>query len=351
MKLEIGKRYVLRDGSTTGPLRQNNLHPFPFFCDELSYSWKEDGGYINDFVHPRDIVSEYIEPQSQSQPSPAIDPGEGYRLLEPGELVQEGDEFKVNRGWIPTGNPGDTVHMNHYRRRLPQPSPPNEIQQLREQCNRQAATIEEQAQRLQSVTYARAQKDAEIQQLREQCKRQEAVIREQDKRYAETQAMSAWQQTDIDTLTQRNQNQLKVIDGLKDELAEKAQQLDAMHAMRDVLIDQVAKLEAQAKPLQWERRLPTQEECDTCYILELLRDNYVVLWEPKEPNSPEDFTDHICILPAILPAAEPPQPVIERLWMVRGDDMQWRDEWLPDGEEPKQFFEFRQTVETRENPQ
>jgi len=60
MKLEIGKRYIRRDGSVTGPLEYRVPHTFPFNCEMFSY--KEDGVYNYEPGSPQDLISEYVEP-------------------------------------------------------------------------------------------------------------------------------------------------------------------------------------------------------------------------------------------------------------------------------------------------
>jgi predicted nucleic acid-binding Zn-ribbon protein len=302
------------------------------------------------------------------------------------------------------------------------PSPPDTIQQLRDQCKR----YEEAICTLQKTIDTKADviefQDNQIAHLAKQ-------VREQDKRYAEAGSMAAWQQKEVDSLTSRNQNQLKVIDGLRAELAEKAKQLDnawktceergeelnnlrpeiddltkqldqrtdeltrAQHTVAEALetIDElregivrhvafevqqsdviqqrssdlafanakIADLTVQIqahKPLQWERRLPTQEECDTCIIL---KQSYgSVIW-PGDHNA-EDWSPYddipICILPAILPAVEPPQKVIQRLWIRANPITGWAGgcKWVDEGEKPEaddaELF-WHETKTTREKPQ
>lgn len=78
IKLEVGKRYVLRNGLITGPLKENTKEsaPYLFWCDVLGVSWDASGNYcLSHDNHPRDIISEYIEPQeSPQQPAPEKPP-------------------------------------------------------------------------------------------------------------------------------------------------------------------------------------------------------------------------------------------------------------------------------------
>ena len=61
-------------------------------------------------------------------PEPTIDPGDGYRLLGPDEVIQEGDEFFniYGKQWEPTSSAGCDVKScirSNYRRRITPPAP------------------------------------------------------------------------------------------------------------------------------------------------------------------------------------------------------------------------------------
>lgn len=85
LKLEAGKKYVLRNGDVVGPLKLSPLQlAFPFMANGLS--WKANGDFLSAATHTHDIVSEYVEPE--------------YRILNPGELVQKDDEYSTdNEKW------------------------------------------------------------------------------------------------------------------------------------------------------------------------------------------------------------------------------------------------------------
>ena len=53
---------------------------------------------------------------------PAIDPGEGYELLPVGTVLEDGDQFKLTRGWRDTESPGCTVDAGDCYRRKIKPS-------------------------------------------------------------------------------------------------------------------------------------------------------------------------------------------------------------------------------------
>lgn len=63
MQLEVGKRYVTRDGNVTSPLvRIPGLYPFQGVVGEKidQDTWKEDGGYYSDGGYSEwDLVAEY----------------------------------------------------------------------------------------------------------------------------------------------------------------------------------------------------------------------------------------------------------------------------------------------------
>ena len=59
MKLEIGKRYIRRDGKITPPLEYSRTYPFHDSDRVLSYA--EDGVYLRGEVRDCDLVAEYIE--------------------------------------------------------------------------------------------------------------------------------------------------------------------------------------------------------------------------------------------------------------------------------------------------
>jgi len=73
VKIEVGKRYVLRTGWITPPLRTKG-HPdgYPFFVDghgESIKSWGSSGQWFHDGPdNQMDIVAEYIPPQCDRPP-------------------------------------------------------------------------------------------------------------------------------------------------------------------------------------------------------------------------------------------------------------------------------------------
>lgn len=62
MKLELGKRYVRRDGVITGRLRNSGCVTFPFDDPFAENAYREDGSYDRD-ENEEDLISEYIEPE------------------------------------------------------------------------------------------------------------------------------------------------------------------------------------------------------------------------------------------------------------------------------------------------
>lgn len=98
--LEVGKRYVLRDGRVTGPLEGTSNADYPLWCNELATSWTRSGAYSIGFDRePQDIVAEYIEPPaSPPQPSPEKPPLQ-WRWMKPDRAgiwaLSYGDESDV----------------------------------------------------------------------------------------------------------------------------------------------------------------------------------------------------------------------------------------------------------------
>lgn len=62
MKLEIGKRYVRRDGFVTGPLENNTSPDYPLWDDDHTRSYTPNGAYLLGETNLEDIVAEYEEP-------------------------------------------------------------------------------------------------------------------------------------------------------------------------------------------------------------------------------------------------------------------------------------------------
>lgn len=87
-------------------------------------------GTLGQWVSKSDIVGPWIEPDAEPQ-QPAIDPGEGHRLLRRGEnpeTVEKGDEFYqiTQKMWVKCASPfGRQQHSTDiYRRKLPAWTPP-----------------------------------------------------------------------------------------------------------------------------------------------------------------------------------------------------------------------------------
>lgn len=72
LKLEVGKRYVLKSGGKTGPLQvssRHNRYEFPWWDDLNDRSYKNDGSYLYSEPSPFDIASEYVEPTDTLKPT------------------------------------------------------------------------------------------------------------------------------------------------------------------------------------------------------------------------------------------------------------------------------------------
>lgn len=62
LKLEVGKRYVRRNGDISEPVIYCGVTDYMFTCGECYYS--EGGLLYRDGVSPLDLIAEYIEPQT-----------------------------------------------------------------------------------------------------------------------------------------------------------------------------------------------------------------------------------------------------------------------------------------------
>lgn len=80
MKIEAGKRYVLREGSLTGKLvPRANSKSYCFSCPETSRHWMEDGRYVDDhYERPYDVVREYHD-----ETNPAPEPVFQWKWMKP----------------------------------------------------------------------------------------------------------------------------------------------------------------------------------------------------------------------------------------------------------------------------
>ena len=79
MKLELGKRYVRRDGEVTGPLEitGRGKSTLQFYDPKHAYPYTPDGLLFTYEEHAEDLIREYIEgdaltPESGSKASPSM---------------------------------------------------------------------------------------------------------------------------------------------------------------------------------------------------------------------------------------------------------------------------------------
>lgn len=68
LTLQVGKRYVQRDGTVTGGLVENGNSYYPFRCHVLERNWEADGTWMRGARNQRDIVAEYQEPEAPQEP-------------------------------------------------------------------------------------------------------------------------------------------------------------------------------------------------------------------------------------------------------------------------------------------
>ena len=63
IQLEVGKRYVRRDGRVTGPLRTDNHAIYPFYDPDTQFSYTPSGSRFRGSESFYDLVAEYSEPR------------------------------------------------------------------------------------------------------------------------------------------------------------------------------------------------------------------------------------------------------------------------------------------------
>lgn len=110
LKLEYGKHYRTRSGVIVGPLEVNESGLFdkthPFLFDK--WSWQPDGRFALvelPEVWDLDLIEEVVVEPEQNMVK--LLPGDGYRLLAEGEVIEDGDEYCYNGVWRPTGCAGE----------------------------------------------------------------------------------------------------------------------------------------------------------------------------------------------------------------------------------------------------
>lgn len=93
MKIEAGKKYVLRNGVVVGPLVATGDTQFPFAAEDAHgrvRDWRGDGRYAeNGAVHSRDIIAEYPDPRLPSN-SPTPRPRIVQILMTPNDAQWQG---------------------------------------------------------------------------------------------------------------------------------------------------------------------------------------------------------------------------------------------------------------------
>ena len=129
LRLETGKRYLTRDGRealVTGEDFSYGPDSSYRFDGEVEghdgFSWSATGRFEPIRENSLDLVEEIVEE--------AVDPGEGYRLLEEGETILEGDEeadAEEGGAWTTIWSPGETYLARNWfpvRRKIPGPPKP-----------------------------------------------------------------------------------------------------------------------------------------------------------------------------------------------------------------------------------
>lgn len=130
LQIETGKRYLTRDGRTAEVANEDPAYA-PESCyrfdgavdGETGFCWSATGRYESQRENPLDLVEEIVE-------EVLVDPGTGYRLLEEGETILEGDEETDDEGgggWsaVSPRSAGDTFNRDDWypvRRKIAAPT-------------------------------------------------------------------------------------------------------------------------------------------------------------------------------------------------------------------------------------
>lgn len=108
MKLEVGKRYVQRDGTVTGELVESGSPHYPFKCQELDRAWEKDGTWLEGFVSLQDIVAEYKEPMPNQEEQTMNKPHKHAEVIKAwadGAEIEYRDPTLLHPFWVPTLSP------------------------------------------------------------------------------------------------------------------------------------------------------------------------------------------------------------------------------------------------------
>lgn len=146
LKLEIGKRYILRNGAVTEPVMASGHPTYPFTCGRYHYT--SSGGFYRDEAGHLDLISEYTAPLAVdrtvfgsakvgAEPVPVVD-----KFAELKEAFRNGVEieFKYLDGhWLRIHHP---TWSDTYEYRV-KPKPISESHALLEKCRSVLAELTE----------------------------------------------------------------------------------------------------------------------------------------------------------------------------------------------------------------
>jgi hypothetical protein len=129
MQLEAGKKYTDRRGRVYGPMMLVGDVAWIFGESPDDYGWFRDGSRSPSKIMQGDLVAEYVEPVKDPEPE--------YRMLQDGETVLPGDEYLGHsQSWekVPTsgGVFKSSIHYPHRRRVEPATVDPGEGYRLLE---------------------------------------------------------------------------------------------------------------------------------------------------------------------------------------------------------------------------
>lgn len=123
MQIKTGRRYVMRNGDTTGLLRHNDGHfycstNYPFIDPENDYAYTAEGYYFEDgSTDRRDLVREAADEGSSNGRSPALVYERRYMVLDISDdrilddsVTDESAALRQATTWA-TQNPGTEYHV------------------------------------------------------------------------------------------------------------------------------------------------------------------------------------------------------------------------------------------------
>lgn len=101
VKIQVGKRYVRRDGQISGVIDSIPRHKiYPFLCKATGYIYTENGRYYKDSVDGRDLVVKYKEPKVTIKKQTSKGRKSLNKPEKPQLKIEEGKYYKNGKGVV-----------------------------------------------------------------------------------------------------------------------------------------------------------------------------------------------------------------------------------------------------------